>query len=240
MDRFIKETIAVCDAVAAKRKSSKRIMLSFDEWNVWYKARSGEHMAKPGWPVAPRLIEEVYDLQDALMVGGALITLLNNADRVKVACQAQLVNVIGLIFTEPGGSAWRQTIFHPFRMVSQNAHGTVLQAKVECPQRATKTAGTVDDIVTAAVHDTAKRKVIFFVLNREAGGPVEVSCDLRGFPTLTACHAVELSGADLLATNSAQMPNNISPREHKEFSPKPDKLVATLRPLSWNMFSVSY
>ena len=119
MDRFIKETVAVCDAVAAKRKSLKRVMLCFDEWNVWYKARSAEHMARPGWPVAPRLIEEVYDLQDALMVGGALITLLNNADRVKVACQAQLVNVIGTIFTEPGGASWRQTIFHPFKIVAQ-------------------------------------------------------------------------------------------------------------------------
>jgi alpha-L-arabinofuranosidase len=81
MDRFTKEAVAVCDAVAAKRRSMKRIMLSFDEWNVWYKARSGEHLAKPGWPIAPRLIEEVYDLQDALMVGGALITLLNNPEQ---------------------------------------------------------------------------------------------------------------------------------------------------------------
>jgi alpha-N-arabinofuranosidase len=240
MDRFIKETVAVCDAVAAKRKSSKRIMLSFDEWNVWYKARSAEHMAKPGWPVAPRLIEEVYDLQDALMVGGALITLLNNADRVKVACQAQLVNVIGLIFTEPGGPAWRQTIFHPFRIVSQNACGSVLQAKVQCQQRDTKTAGRVDDILAAAVHDTAKRKVIFFVLNREEGSPVEVSLDLRGFPAPTRCEAAEISGADLLATNSAQMPNNISPRGHNDFSIKPDKVVATLPPLSWNVLSISY
>jgi alpha-L-arabinofuranosidase len=240
MDRFIKETVAVCDAVAAKRKSSKRIMLSFDEWNVWYKARSAEDMAKPGWPVAPPLIEEVYDLQDALMVGGALITLLNNADRVKVACQAQLVNVIGLIFTEPGGPAWRQTIFHPFRIVSQNAHGSVLQAKVQCQQRDTKTAGRVDDIVATAVHDTAKRKVIFFILNREEGSPVEVLLDLRGFPAPTGCDAVEISGTDLRATNSAQMPTNINPQEHNDFSIKPDKVVATLRPLSWNMLSVSY
>ncbi len=84
MNSFIKEAVAVCDAVAAKRRSAKKIMLSFDEWNVWYKARTEEDRAKPGWPMAPRLIEEVYDLQDALMVGGALITLLNNSDRVKV------------------------------------------------------------------------------------------------------------------------------------------------------------
>src|SRR5580658_2654362 len=130
MDRFIKEAVSVCDAVAAKRRSPKRMMLSFDEWNVWYKARTDEDHSKPGWPIAPRLIEEIYDLQDALMVGGALITLLNNANRVKAACLAQLVNVIGAIFTEPGGPAWRQKIFHPFKLTAQHASRQVLQTKV--------------------------------------------------------------------------------------------------------------
>ncbi len=240
MDRFIRETAAVCDAVAAKRKSMKRVMLSMDEWNVWYKARSGEHMAKPGWPVAPPLIEEIYDLQDALMVGGALITLLNNADRVKVACQAQLVNVIGLIFAEAGGAAWRQTIFHPFKIVTEHAHGTVLAAKVQSQQHETKTAGVVDNIVAAAVHDTGKHTVSFFILNREANGSVEVSLDLHGFPAATGCTALEISGPDLLATNSAERPNTIIPKEHAEFLVKADKVVATLRPLSWNMLSISY
>jgi alpha-N-arabinofuranosidase len=240
MDHFIKETIAVCDAVAAKRKSLKRVMLSMDEWNVWYKARSGEHMAKPGWPVAPPLIEEIYDLQDALMVGGALITLLNNADRVKVACQAQLVNVIGMIFAEPGGAAWRQTIFHPFKIVTEQAHGSVLEVKVQSDQHETKTAGVVDDIVAAAVHDVAKSKVSFFILNREANGTVEVSLDLHGFPPATGCTAVAISGPDLLATNSAAKPNSIIPKEHNEFSVKADKVVAKLPPMSWNMLSISY
>jgi alpha-L-arabinofuranosidase len=240
MDRFIKETIAVCDAVAAKRKSMKRIMLSMDEWNVWYKARSAEHMAKPGWPVAPPLIEEIYDLQDALMVGGALITLLNNADRVKVACQAQLVNVIGLIFAEAGGPAWRQTIFHPFRIVTEHAHGSVLEAKVQSDQHETKTSGVVNDIVAAAVHDTAKNKVVFFILNRDANGSAEVSLNLHGFPPATECTALTISGPDLLATNSADQPNTVVPKEHNEFSVNADKVVVKLPPMSWNMLSVSY
>ena len=121
------------------------------------------------------------------MVGGALITLLNNADRVKTACQAQLVNVIGLIFTEPGGASWRQTIFHPFKIVTQHSHGSVLQAKVHCQRRETKTAGTIDDIVAASVHDDRQRKVVFFLLNREPNGPTEVSIDLRGFPPAIGC-----------------------------------------------------
>ena len=113
MDSFIKEVAAISDAVAAKRRSPKRIMLSLDEWNVWY-AHAAADLRKPGWPKAPQLIEEVYNFEDALIVGGALITLINNADRVKAACLAQLVNVIGAIMTETGGPAWRQTIFHPF------------------------------------------------------------------------------------------------------------------------------
>jgi alpha-N-arabinofuranosidase len=240
MDRFIKETVSVCDAVAAKRKSPKRIMLSFDEWNVWYKARASEDLAKPGWPVAPRLIEEIYDLQDALMVGGALITLLNNSDRVKVACQAQLVNVIGAIFTEPGGAAWRQTIFHPFKIVNQHARGIVLQPKVQGKQHDTKTAGSVSDIIAAAVHNAAERRVVFFVLNRETAGPVEFSVDLRGLPKITGCSASEISGADLLAANTAKMPDAVHPNEHEEFSIKADKVIAKLRPLSWNTLLVSY
>jgi alpha-N-arabinofuranosidase len=240
MDRFTKEAVAVCDAVAAKRRSAKRIMLSFDEWNVWYKARSGEHLAKPGWPIAPRLIEEVYDLQDALMVGGALITLLNNADRVKVACQAQLVNVIGSIFAEPGGAAWRQTIFHPFKLVTQHAHGSVLQSQIQSTQCETRTAGIIDHIVASAVHDAGQRKIVFFVLNRETSGEEEVSIDLRGFPPITGCNAVQISGTDLLATNTQQAPDTVHPIEHADFSVKPDKIIARLRPLSWNVLLLSY
>ena len=240
MDRFTKEAVAVCDAVAAKRRSPKRIMLSFDEWNVWYKARSGEHMTKPGWPIAPRLLEEVYDLQDALMVGGALITLLNNSDRVKAACLAQLVNVIGPILTEPGGAAWRQTIFHPFKLATSHARGSVLQTKVHSTQCGTKTAGPTDHVIASAVHDADQRKVVLFVLNRDTSGPVELSIVLRAFPQITACNVVEIAGADLLATNTAQTPDAVQPCEHKECSVKADKIIAKLPALSWNVLLLSY
>jgi alpha-N-arabinofuranosidase len=239
MDRFIKETIAVCDAVAAKRRSPKRIMLSFDEWNVWYKARSKEHMAKPGWPVAPPLIEEVYDLQDALMVGGALITLLNNSDRVKVACLAQLVNVIAPILTKPGGAAWRQTIFHPFKLVSSNARGSVLRTRIRSKQAFTKIAGPTDHIVASSVHDIGQRKVIFFVLNRDSS-PVELSIVLRGFPQIAACSLIEIAGPDPLATNTAEAPDAIQPNGHHECAVKADKIIAQLPALSWNALLVSY
>ena len=128
IDAFIEEVVALADAVAARRRSGKRIMLSFDEWNVWYCTRRPEDRVKPGWPIAPALLEERYTMRDALAVGGACIALLNHADRVKAACLAQLVNVIAPIMTETGGLAWRQTIFHPFAHMSNLGRGRVLGA----------------------------------------------------------------------------------------------------------------
>jgi len=240
MDRFIKEAVSVADAVAAKRRSAKRMMLSFDEWNVWYKARTDEDHSKPGWPVAPRLIEEIYDFQDALMVGGALITLLNNSDRVKAACLAQLVNVIGAIFTEPGGPAWRQTIFHPFKLVTQNAHGKVLQSKVRSGTYDTITAGVVSKVLASAVHDAERNRITLFVLNRDSADSTELSIDLRAFPAITRCVAVDIAGHDLLATNTAQKQDTVQPAEHQEFSIRSGSVTAKLRPLSWNVLTLEH
>ena len=112
IDGFIEGVIAVADATAARRRSSKRIMLSFDEWNVWYRTRRPfEYRVQRGWPVAPPILEEVYSVEDALAVGGVLISFLNHADRVRCARLAQLVNVIAPITTQIGGPAWRQTGF---------------------------------------------------------------------------------------------------------------------------------
>ena len=134
MDSFIEEVIAIADAVAARRRSSKRIMLSFDEWNVWYRTRRGRvERVKEGWPVAPPILEEIYTVEDALTFGGACISLLNHADRVRCACLAQLVNVIAPIMTETGGPAWRQTIFFPFADMSRLGRGRVLRALVNSP-----------------------------------------------------------------------------------------------------------
>jgi Alpha-L-arabinofuranosidase len=240
MDRFIKEAVAVSDAVAAKRRSAKRIMLSFDEWNVWYKARAARDMEPPDWPFAPRLIEEIYDLQDALVVGGALITLINNADRVKAACLAQLVNVIGAIHAEPGGPAWRQTIFHPFKLASQYGRGTVLRANVRSSRYSTKTAGDSTQVLAATVHDPVDRRIVLFLLNRSTDAPTDLSIEFRGFAPIQQGKILVLHGNELLATNSAAAPDRIKPIEHSELSLRADKIGAQLPPLSWNTLVLSY
>ncbi len=130
MDTFIDAIVATADHVRAKGRHKKRINLSFDEWNIWYQV--GTEMSHD-WAHAPRLVEDEYTLTDAVVVGNLLISLLRHADRVSMACLAQLVNAIGAIRSEPNGAAWRQSIFHPFALTSRYGRGTVLRTAATGP-----------------------------------------------------------------------------------------------------------
>src|SRR3712207_5019146 len=141
MDTFITDVVATADSVRARLNKSKRINVSFDEWNVWYVSRVPR--GDSPWQPTPRISEEAYTLADAVVVGSMLITLLRHSDRVTSACVAQLVNTISLIRTEPEGPAWRQTIFHPFAQAARLARGQVLRTEVRSPTYETARYGDV-------------------------------------------------------------------------------------------------
>ncbi|NUR89906.1 MAG: alpha-N-arabinofuranosidase, partial [Nonomuraea sp.] len=165
MDHMIGSIAATADHVAARLRSPKRLKLSFDEWNVWYQSRFGGESSLE-WARHPRLIEDSYDVTDAVVVGSLLITLLRNADRVGVACQAQLANVIGPIMTEPGGPSWRQTIFHPFALTARHARGQVLRVEPDAATLPTARYGEVPAVCATATHDPATGGIALFVVNR--------------------------------------------------------------------------
>jgi alpha-N-arabinofuranosidase len=239
LNSFIKEVAAICDAVAAKRRSPKRIMLSLDEWNVWYKAHTPADLKKPGWPKAPPLIEEIYNFEDALIVGGALITLINNSDRVKAACIAQLVNVIGPIMTETGGPAWRQTIFHPFAQASKYSRGEVLRTSVETTSYSTPTHPQVSHLLTSVMHDRQSGTVTLLALNRSKEAAMELELELRGLGAgRKVTFASELHHADLKAVNSKVAPDAVAPATLKGVTVAGEVVRAQLKPLSWNVIVV--
>ncbi len=236
LDYFIKEVVAIADAVAATRRSPKRIMLSLDEWNVWYKARSHSDLRKPGWPEHPHLIEEVYNAEDALLIGGALITLLNNSDRVKTACIAQLVNIIGPIMTEPGGPAWRQTIFHPFALTSRYAHGRVLRTLASSPTYAGKAAPEMPYLHASVTEDEATGQVVVFALNRHLREEMDLDVVLRGFgQDRRIVTAQQVSNPNFKAVNTKDEPNNIAPQPIKSIRIDGHTIKAKLPPGSWNV-----
>jgi alpha-N-arabinofuranosidase len=248
MDSFIEEVVAIADGVAARKRSNKRIMLSFDEWNVWYRTRRPrEARILPGWPVAPPILEEIYNMQDALAFGGAVIALLNHADRVRCACLAQLVNVIGPIMTETGGPAWRQTIFWPFRDFSNFGHGEVLRTRIESDTYDTEyfdPAGMDDEYRTpvknvpylklSAVRG-ADGGLTLFALNRDLHGPMHLEVEARSFPGLTLLSATTLHDADLKAVNSKAEPDRIVPQTLAGVAINGAHITAELPPASWSV-----
>ncbi len=251
MDSFIEEVVAIADAVAAGRRSTKRIMLSFDEWNVWYRTRRGSIRTKEDWPVAPHILEEVYDMKDALAFGGACISLINHADRVKVACLAQLVNAIAPILTETGGPAWRQTIFYPFADFSNFGRGRVLTCRVDSP---TYSASYYDPRATtdlyyplpevaylkfAAVHDEPGETVTLFALNRHLKESLPLAATLKGFAGLKVASATTLHCDDLAAVNTKKAPERVKPEALKGVAVTKREVRANLPPASWNVIRLA-
>jgi alpha-L-arabinofuranosidase len=211
MEQQIEETIAVCDLVGGHKRSPKKLWLSFDEWNVWYRARSGD--ATNGHrQEAPHLLEEVYNLEDALLVGGLVNSLLRHADRVKIACLAQLINVIAPLMTNASGLL-RQTIYYPYNWALQYARGSVLNLLVESPMYDVSNMGQVPYIDVAGTMSPQDGKVAIFVLNRDLSKPHVVEINWQDKTPGQVLVATMLTGTDLKAFNTFETPRKVVPQE---------------------------
>jgi alpha-L-arabinofuranosidase len=235
LDLFIESVLATCDHVRAKGRHRKYINLSVDEWNVWYQKR---FVGEDNLDVeqTPPLIEDTYSVVDAVVVGSLLISLLRHADRVKIGCLAQLVNVIAPIRTEPGGPAWRQTTFHPFALTSRHGRGTVLRADASGPTYETSWMGEVPILdATAVQHDDS---VTVFAVNRSQSEPLVVDVDARSFPDLAVGDHTVVCDDDPDATNTAAAPDRVTPRRLDDVKADGGRIQVTLPPLSWNMLDL--
>jgi alpha-N-arabinofuranosidase len=219
MDRQIKEVAAVCDYVQGVRKAGKRLWLSFDEWNVWYRARSGD-ATNGRRQFAPKLLEEVYNLEDALLVGGFVNTLLRNAERVRVGCLAQLVNVIAPLVTNDTG-VLRQSTFFPYAWALRYARGRVLDMRVETDTYAIRGAGLQADFArnddvpfvdVVATHDERNRQACLLMLNRDLDGERELALEWRDVAPARVLVCETLTGTDLKAFNTFEQPRRVVPQ----------------------------
>jgi len=232
MDAFISAVVAICDGVQAKKKGTKKINLSFDEWNVWYHSNEQDKLIEP-WSQAPHLLEDVYNFEDALLVGSMLITLLRHADRVKIACMAQLVNVIAPIMTDDTG-AWRQTIFYPYLHTSLLGRGTVLQTLVKCPTYESK-YGDAPYVDAVAVADDEKKTITLFAVNKDLEEDMEVTMDVRLLEGYRVKQNLVMSHDDLKAENTKENPDRVVPEETHNVTIENGCLKAVLPSKSWNV-----
>jgi alpha-N-arabinofuranosidase len=234
MDAQIRTIRSICDYIKAKKRSEKTIRLAFDEWNVWYHSKEQDKKIPP-WTIAPPLLEDVYNLEDALLVGCLLITLLKHSDRVRIACLAQLVNVIAPIMTMTGGPAWRQTIFYPFAHASAFGRGAALHQVISSPKYDSKDFTDVPYLEAIAVYNEAREELTIFAVNRHAEEPLLLECDLRGFQDYRVIQHLVLEHEDKKAVNSAFHPNNVVPHERGNARVQDGIAAALLGKMSWNV-----
>ena len=235
-DEFIRTVVSICDAVKGKKRSKKTIHLSFDEWNVWYHSnqQDREVWKRDRWGRALPLLEDVYNFEDALLCGSILITFLRNADRVKIACLAQLVNVIAPIMTRNGGGCWAQTTYWPLLHASKYGRGTALRAIVDSPVydcRDFEAVPTID--ATASLGDDGS--VTVFCVNRDLQEDFKLEIDLRAFGKLRLEEHILLHHDDVKAVNTEENPDNVSPAAGPGGEMDSGRAAIRVPALSWNV-----
>jgi alpha-N-arabinofuranosidase len=215
LDDYIGVVAATIEHVRAAKRSKKRVTISFDEWNVWYHSNAQDRevlSGKNGWPQAPRLLEDIYNFEDVLQVGCILNTFIRRSDVVRIACIAQLVNVIAPIMTEPNGPAWRQTIYYPYYFASLYGRGVALRLSVKSPGYDADVADNVPYLDIAGVYDEEAQALTFFAVNRHASETLRTTISLQGFSAERIVDHGVIVHPDLEAVNSLADQGNVMPK----------------------------
>jgi alpha-N-arabinofuranosidase len=238
MDGFIEKVVHIADSVGDRLGQARRMQLSFDEWNVWYLSRFQARPRPTEWLVAERISEDDYTVADAVVVGSLLISLLKHADRVRAACIAQLVNVIGVIRTEPGDKAWRQATFYPFALTSRFARGSVVELSIEAPVISTSLHGSVPVADGVATYDPESGELALFVVNRDPGEAASISVETCALHGAQLVEALVLSDEDPHACNTHEDTDRVRPRS-LEVEMADGRLRLPMPPASWAIVRLS-
>ena len=235
LEEFIYSVICVCDYIKAKNRKKKTVNLSFDEWNVWYHSDNDPYEK---WSLAPARLEDIYNFEDALLIGSMLITLLKHADRIKIACLAQLVNVIAPIFTKTGGKVFKQTIFYPFEHLSNYGRGVALKPIVECPKYDCTEFTEVPYIDSIATFDEENEELVIFAVNKSQNESAELEINLLDFEGYKPFEFISMDGYDKNAENSFAG-ERVKP--HKNEIPKADSGILNIhiKEFSWNVIRLN-
>ncbi len=232
LNDFINTVKSARDFAKAKNRSKKDVHLSLDEWNVW----NIKDLKTERWEVAPAVAEDTYTLLDTLVVGGLLCTIVNNADSVKMACLAQLVNALSPIHTAPNGDVLLHGTYYPFMQVSNYGRGKVYRNFVDCDKVKTDKHGEVSAIACVTTYDEEKKQIAFFALNIDETSDISLEIDFSKFGNIRIKEHQIIKGDDLFITNTFEQPHNIIPKTVAVEEKQGESFNVILPKLSWNVF----
>ncbi|MFN3276755.1 MAG: alpha-L-arabinofuranosidase C-terminal domain-containing protein, partial [Paracoccus sp. (in: a-proteobacteria)] len=241
--RYIQAIGGVIDFIKAKKRARNDVYICFDEWNVWYHNREQDsrNWQEWDWPEAPELLEEDYNLEDALLVGGLLNEFIRRSDRVKIACIAQLVNVIAPIRAEKGGKAWATSIYYPYQFASLYGRGTALNVAVDGPRYNAEVAQDVNYLDIASVLAPDGKSLTVFAINRHPDEVMELDLALHGFKGAQLIDHQVLGGDGTGAreANTSADPDRIRPRKGDKLTVSDDGIRAGLPAFSYHLIRVA-
>ena len=192
LDRRIKTVEGVIDAALSGEPRGRRIYIAWDEWNVWYRARGPQQRGR-------RILEERYNLEDALVVATFLNSFVNHSHIVKIANMAQLVNVIAPIFTSEQGM-FLQTIYYPLQLFANNTRGKSLELFVEGPRYESRRFGEVPYLDASAGYDNGT--LVLNVVNRHREQAIETEFEAQDKQFAGPAEVAEVNGPDVKSENN--------------------------------------
>lgn len=242
LEEQIRTIIAACDCIKTKVRSDRTVNLSFDEWGIWNREETANRQKwKFDWSDKNAVSEGSYSFADALLTGELMMSFINHADRVKIACQAQLVNHLSLFNCVKGGPVWKQTIYYPFLYTSKYGRGTALRVEQDSPTYDGEKYKNVPALHTAAVVDKESRTLTVFVVNRDTLNDITAEISLQGFEKMRETEHIVYQCDDLEAVNSADMPQNVVPVSLAVSGEEiQDSYKAELGKCTWHMFRFAY
>ena len=242
LDQFISSVISICDYVKGKHHGKKTINISLDEWNVWYHSNEADAQLEK-WVQKPHQLEDVYNFEDALLVGSMLITMLRHADRVKIGC---MTGGLGALCASDHDHVWKSASHYAFCQMMEYARGTSMETAVES-ETFDMPGYAIDDtsqytgkegvnyIDAASAWDKEREQLAVFAINRSEEEEYPLTLDVKGFEDYVFAGHQEMHTADLDARNTFEEPDAIRPVENPGGTFEDGVLKTHVKPLSWNV-----
>ena len=237
LQKYISDVESTINFIKSKKRSKKDVKISFDEYQPWYHSIEfmNEHLNADlkDWPKAHPILEDQYNLLDCLLVGTVLNTFINNSHIVKIACMAQLVNVIPAISTVKNGISWRQSVYYPLYFASLYGRGESLQLKINSPKYSSDIADDVNYVDASAVINEEEKTLSFFIINRSEEESVDLDFDINNLPIIKIIDQQIINHTNIYASNTINKPNEIVPKKTNIATFQNENLMAKIPRLSY-------
>ena len=240
MEEYIRTIRAAVQVIRQKKRSVKHVRLSIDEWGVWAVPGNtvNREVDENPWQIAAPISEQIYTMEDALLFAGMQMTMLRNADMVKIACQSLLTNVSACIMTDANGEMWLQTIYYPFYYFANYARGVVMQSKCRCEFYDCEGFNEVPYLDQLVVWNKGQKEVVIFLINRSEADSQEAETELQGMTPVAVAEAVCISAKNKKMTNHKDH-TAVKPEKNEEVKLIGNCVTAVLPPLSFHMIRVT-